>query len=99
MSEKQTPFFTYKGKPLVRKGDTIYYGSMGDDFVVMLSIQSHTSEGELDLAYNITIQLMHTDTTINPMDIVVKKAEKKGLYQALDIASIWLERALEGGAE
>ncbi len=99
MSEKQTPFFTYKGKPLVRKGDTIYYGSMGDDFVVMLSIQSHTSEGELDLADNITIQLMHTDTTINPMDIVVKKAEKKGLYQALDIASIWLERALEGGAE
>ena len=99
MSEKQTPFFTYKGKPLVRKGDTIYYGSMGDDFVVMLSIQSHTSEGELDLADNITIQLMHTDTTINPMDIVVKKAEKKGLYQALDLASIWLERALEGGAE
>ena len=99
MSKKQTPFFTYKGKPLVRKGDTIYYGSMGDDFVVMLSIQSHTSEGELDLADNITIQLMHTDTTINPMDIVVKKAEKKGLYQALDIASIWLERALEGGAE
>ena len=99
MSEKQTPFFTYKGKPLVRKGDTIYYGSMGDDFVVMLSIQSHTSEGELDLADNITIQLMHTDTTINPMDIVVKKAEKKGLYQALDIASIWLERAREGGAE
>ena len=89
MSEKQTPFFTYKGKPLVRKGDTIYYGSMGDDFVVMLSIQSHTSK----------VQLMHTDTTINPMDIVVKKAEKKGLYQALDIASIWLERALEGGAE
>lgn len=99
MSEKQTPFFTYKGKPLVRKGDTIYYGSMGDDFVVMLSIQSHTSKGELDLADNITVQLMHTDTTINPMDIVVKKAEKKGLYQALDIASIWLERALEGGAE
>jgi hypothetical protein len=99
MSEKQTPFFTYKGKPLVRKGDTIYYGSMGDDFVVMLSIQSHTKQGELDLADNITVQLMRTDTTINPMDIVVKKTEKKGLYQALDIASIWLERALEGGVE
>ncbi len=99
MAEKQTPFFTYKGKPLVRKGDTIYYGSMGDDYVVMLSIQSHTKNGELDLADTVTIQLMHTDTTINPMDIVVKKAEKKGLYQALDIASIWLERALEGNAD
>lgn len=99
MSNTQTPFFTYKGRPLVRKGDTIYYGSMGDDFVVMLSIQSHGKEGELDLADSITVQLMHTDTTINPMDIVVKKAEKKGLYQALDIASIWLTRALDGGAE
>lgn len=99
MAEKKIPFFTYKGKPLVRKDDTIYYGSMGDDYVVMLSVQSHTKDGELDLADNITIQLMHTDTTINPMDIVVKKAEKKGLYQALDIASIWLDRALEGGAD
>lgn len=100
MSEKQSAFFTYKGKPLVRKGNTIYYGSMGDEFVVMLNIQSHTKEGALDLADNITVQLMHTDTSINPMDIVVKKAEKKGLYQALDIASIWLDRALEsGGAE
>ncbi|MGI5895362.1 MAG: hypothetical protein ACOX6U_00255 [Oscillospiraceae bacterium] len=97
MAEQQSAFFTYKGKPLVRKGDTIYYGSMGDDYVVMLNVQSHTKEGDLNLADNVTVQLMHTDTTINPMDIVVKKAEKKGLYQALDIASIWLERALEGG--
>ena len=95
MSETQTPFFTYKGKPLVRKGDTIYYGSMGDDFVVMLNIQSHSKEGTLDLADLVTVQLMRTDPTVNPMDIVVKKAEKHGLYQALDIASIWLERALE----
>lgn len=99
MAEVQSAFFTYKGRPLVRKDDTIYYGSMGDEFVVMLSIQTHTKEGELDLADNVTIQLMHTDTTINPMDIVVKKAEKKGLYQALDIADIWLTRALEGNVD
>ena len=99
MSENQTPFFSYKGRPLVRKGDAIYYGSMGDDFVVMLNVLSHTKNGELDLADAVTIQLMRTDTTINPMDIVGKKAEKKGLYQALDIANIWLERALEGKLE
>ena len=98
MAEKQPVFFTYKGKPLVRKGDTIYYGSMGDKYVVMLNVLSHTKEGDLDLADNVTVQLMHTDPTMNPMDIVVKKAEKKGLYQALDIASIWPTRALEESA-
>lgn len=98
MSEQNCPFLTYKGKPLVRKGDTIYYGSMGDAFVVMLNIQSHGKSGDLDLADRVTIQLMHTDPTINPMEIVVKKAEKQGLYQALDIASIWLDRALSESA-
>ena len=69
-----------------------------DKYVVMLNVLSHTKEGDLDLADNVTVQLMHTDPTMNPMDIVVKKAEKKGLYQALDIASIWLTRALEESA-
>ena len=28
------------------------------------------------------------------MKRIIKKAEKKGIYQALNIASIWLERSL-----
>ena len=35
MAEKST-FFSYKGKPLVRCGDVIYYGDMKDKFVVKL---------------------------------------------------------------
>ena len=31
-------FFTYKGFPLVRHEDVIYYGNMSDDYVVMLKI-------------------------------------------------------------
>ena len=27
-------------------------------------------------------------------DRILKKSEKRGLYEAMDIASIWLERAL-----
>ena len=89
-------FFSYKGKPLVRKGDTIYYGSMKDKYVVMLNIKTHTKTKDgLDLADDTTVQLMHTDPTISPLEMVVKKADKKGLYPALDIASIWLTRALE----
>ena len=77
-------FFSYKGKPLVRKGDTIYYGSMKDKYVVMLNIKTHTKTKDgLDLADDITVQLMHTDPTISPLEMVVKKADKKGLRLAI----------------
>lgn len=89
-------FLTYKGKPLVRSGNTIYYGNMTDAFVVMLQIQSQGEPlGDLTLADKITIQLLATDPNLNPVEKIIKKSEKNGLYDAMDIASIWLERALK----
>lgn len=89
-------FLNYKGKPLVRSGNTIYYGNMTDAFVVMLQIQSQSEPlGDLTLADKITIQLLATDPNLNPVEKIVKKSEKNGLYDAMDIASIWLERALK----
>ena len=38
------------------------------------------------------VQCMATDPTINPKDRIVKRAEREGLYPALQIASIWLDR-------
>ena len=35
-----TPKLTYKGRPLVRCGNDIYYGSMKDPFVVYLQVLS-----------------------------------------------------------
>lgn len=95
MAEKKgTKFLTYKGKPLVRCGKTIYYGNMCDPFVVMLQICSTKKVGELDVASRVTVQLLNTDPDVRPRDKIVKKSEKQGLYQAMDIAAIWLERAL-----
>ena len=94
---KADEYLTYKGKPLVRSGNTIYYGSMKDKFVVMMQIQS-TSKDEttnLELAQQVNIQLLSTDLDIRAKDRVIKKSEKEGLYNALDLASIWLERALK----
>ena len=85
-------FFTYKGRPLVRLNDTIYYGDMNDPYVVMLQIKSKKEFEDLSLADQITVQMMATDITLPPDQLIIKKAEKQGLYQALDIASIWLDR-------
>lgn len=92
MAEK---FFSYKGKPLVRKGDTLYYGDMSDAYVVMLNIHNTTKEHDLDMAGDVTVQLMATDPTISPLESIIKRGEKKGFYPALELADIWLQRALK----
>lgn len=89
-----TEFPTYKGKPLVRSGDTIYYGSMKDDYVVRLDIKTKKKVGKLEVADKISIYLMSTDPTIMPNEAIIKTGERNGLYLALDIAEAWLSRQL-----
>lgn len=95
MAEKETKeFLTYKGRPLVRNGNTLYYGHMSDDFVIMLTIGGTKKAGNLDVADKVTVSLINTDPDVRPKDKIVKKSEKNGLWPAMDIGSIWLERAL-----
>ena len=54
---------TFKGRPLMRKDNLIYYGSMADSHIIMLQILDY---------------------------------KKVGLYTALDLGAVWLERALAG---
>lgn len=92
--KKKDKFLLYKGKPLVRSGNTLYYGNMSDEYVLFLQIISTKKVKELDVADKVTVQLLRTDPDIRPKDRVVKKSEKKGLYAAMEIGSIWLEREL-----
>lgn len=90
----ESKFPTYKGKPLVRSGDTIYYGSMKDKYVIRIDIKSKKKVGELDVADKCFVHLMYTDPDIRTKKQIVKTSEKNGLYLALDIAEAWLARAL-----
>lgn len=97
MAEKaKNDFLTYKGKPLVRNGDTIYYGNMADDYVIMMRITSKKEFEGLDLAAKVTVQLLKTDPDASAKERIVKTSEKKGLFAAMDIAEVWLDRALRG---
>lgn len=97
MAEKvKNDFLTYKGKPLVRNGDVIYYGNMSDDYVIMMRITSKKEFEGLDLAAKVTVQLLKTDPDASAKERIVKTSEKKGLFAAMDIAEIWLDRALRG---
>ena len=86
----------YKGHPLRRKDNIIYFGSMADKYIIMMQIMDTKpvkpvagaeSAGELKVATRVSVQLQLTDR-------IVKKSEKGSLYAAMDVASVWLDRAL-----
>ena len=84
----------YKGLPLRRKDNLIYYGNMSDKYIVMLQILDTEPVEDLSLAKRVSVQLQLTDPDIRSRDRVVKKGEKEGFYIALDLGAVWLERAL-----
>jgi hypothetical protein len=97
-THEKIKFFTYKGLQLVRCGDILYYGNMTDDYVTMIQVLSKQKTGTLDVADKVKVYLMSTDKKLNPMDAIKKTSEKNGLYDALDLAGAWLERAKREGA-
>lgn len=84
----------YKGHPLMRKDNLVYYGSMADKYIVMLQILESTNVSDLSVATKVSVQLQMTDPNLKSRDRVVKKSEKDGFYTALDLGCVWLERAL-----
>ncbi len=93
MAEQE--FFTYKGLPLVRKGNMIYYGNMSDETVVNLQIVSTKNVNGLEVADKVKVWLMLTNTEgVDASEVMKKSCERSGLYEALDVAYIWLERAM-----
>ena len=95
MAEKSGTL-TYKGHPLRRKDNLIYYGSMADKYIVMIQVMNSEKDGTLDIANKVHLQLQLTDPDLKSRDRVVKKSEKDSLYAAMDIATVWLNRALAG---
>ena len=84
----------YKGHPLQRKYNIIYYGSFADKYIVMMQILDTKKVGDMDVATRVSIQLQLTDSNIKSRDRVAKKTEKDSLYNAIDVAAVWLDRAL-----
>ena len=87
--------FTYKGKPMVRRGDTIYYGDLGEKYIIVFTIKSKKKVGELEVADSVSIDLC-TNSGAGKQK-VIKKATRENLVEAIDIAEFWLQDAIENG--
>ena len=69
---------------------------MNDTHVVQLDIKSKNESDGMELADEVKVQLILTDPEVELSKKIVKSSKKKGLFMALDIADVWLERALSG---
>lgn len=94
MTEEKAAVLEYKGHPLRRKDNMIYFGSMSDKYIILLQIIDSKKVKDMDVATKVSVQLQLTDPEIKSRDRVVKKSEKESLYSAMDVASVWLDRAL-----
>jgi hypothetical protein len=96
VKKKRTDGLVYKGHPLMRKDNIIYYGSMAEKYIIMMQVLDTKKVGDLDVATKVSLQLQLTDPDLKSRARVVKSTEKAGLYDAMDVSAVWLERALEG---
>ena len=94
MTVEKTALLEYKGHPLRRKDNLIYYGSMSEKYIIMMQVAETKKVKDMDVATKVVVQLQLTDPNLKSRDRVVKKSEKNSLYAAVDVAAVWLDRAL-----
>ena len=87
---------TYKGHPLRRKDNLIYYGTMAEKYIIMLQVLSSKDHSGLSVADKVSVQLQLTDPDLKSRDRVQKKSDQPDLFSAIEMGSIWLMRALAG---
>lgn len=91
MNEK---FKTYRGYPLVRNGNQLYYGYMSDPYVIWIQILAVKDIDGNKMTSKVRVIQMDTNEP-DPMKAFVKRTDCEcGLYEALDIAKVWLDKAL-----
>ena len=87
-------YMFYSDKPLVRQGNMYCYGDMKDDYVLFLLVFT-TKKSEIngeEIPDHVMVQVMSTDESKSPSERLAKQFEKNGLYDAIDIGLIWLEK-------
>ena len=88
----QGKFLEYKGKPLVRQGNELYYGDMSEPCYLFLMIMNEVDEPTIGakIPGKVMIQVIATADGKPTKQKVVD-----GLYEAFDLGTAWLERAIK----
>ncbi len=81
----------YKGRPVVRDGNKVYFGEPYNKYMVVLTVLENVNE----LPSRILVQLQNTDPALAmTSEKIIKEVERKNLYDAFELGSVWLEKQL-----
>ncbi len=94
VAAKKEKGLTFKGKPVYRKGNTIYYGDLSKDLILVLEIEENEKKGEYDIAKKVKFHIQDNTGEIGK-GVNYRSGERENLYDAFDIGSWWLQDALD----
>ncbi len=86
----------YKGQPIARCGNKIYYGDPSQRAILVLTVLESKNVDSEDVPSRVLVQIQSTDPALelSPAKIL-KESEKSTLVDALEIGTIWLQRELK----
>lgn len=87
-------FLMYKGRPLVREGNTLIYGNLEDEYVLRLIVMNETEFNGKSVPDKIIVQITKTDKSLSDGEKIVKQDLKTGFAEAFGLGLIWLERLI-----
>ena len=94
-TKKKLDELMYKERPLVRRGNVMYYGFLDDKFIVKIEVKDSEKENDIEMAKKVTVQLTTNNTKLQGNERMIKKSEREGLYAAIDLGNVWLEDILD----
>jgi len=84
-------FLSYKGRPLVRCKNQIFYGTPSNPQIVLISIDS---EDDAHIPAKLSVGLVNSFAASKGSIFKPSKySVKNSLFESLDLASAWLERS------
>lgn len=85
----------YKGKPLLRCGNRIYYGNLEDKLILALDIVESSKKCKMwTYLSKVKVQIMDNTGELGKGQ-VYRKCERENLYKAIDIGEWWLQDAMK----
>ena len=92
---KKKKELTYKGKPIYRRGNTIYYGDLSERLILVLEILETEKKGDLEVTKKVKFHIQDNTGDELGKGMNYRSGERENLYKAFDIGSWWLQDALD----
>lgn len=91
---KKKKTLTYRGKPIYRVGNRIYYGNLEDQLILVMDITETEKNGDYDVTKRVEFHIQDNTGELGK-GVNYRNGERDNLYKAFDIGSWWLQDALD----